>query len=330
MASILLRGRRRALLLGLTANVLLVATVLTAALAADSVLRGQPPFSRVSVGAGAWVSMVASYILIYVAQRDFEQSTLLRVIMTWSGLAVVAGFLAGGLLGNLSIMQEYSQQSHRFGQEFLNHIRLFGFSVLAGIVLGIPLGIMAAGSHIAEKPIFLFANVTQTIPSLALFGLLIAPLSALSQAFPFLREIGIRGIGTAPALIALTIYSLLPIVRNTYVGLHQLDPAVKDAGRGMGMSRFQMFRRIEAPLASPLVLEGVRIASVQAVGNTAIAALIGAGGLGFFIFQGLGQGATDMILLGTIPTIALALFVDTVMRTVVIAGTPKAMRGSGT
>ena len=189
------------------------------------------------------------------------------------------------------------------------------------------LDIWATRSTHAEKPIFFIANITQTIPSLALFGLLIAPLSALSFAFPTLREIGIRGVGDTPAIIALTIYSLLPIVRNTYVGLRQLDIAVIDAGIGMGMSRAQVFRKIEVPLAAPLVLEGVRTASVQSVGLAAVAALIGAGGLGWFIFQGLGQAATDLILLGAIPIIILALIVDNVMRTIVRLATPKGLAG---
>ncbi|MFC1917670.1 ABC transporter permease [Chloroflexota bacterium] len=157
--------------------------------------------------------------------------------------------------------------------------------------------------------------------------MLIAPLSALSFAFPALRELGIRGVGDAPAIIALTIYSLLPIVRNTYVGLRQLDIAVIDAGTGMGMSRAQVFRKIEVPLAAPLVLEGVRTASVQSVGLAAVAALIGAGGLGWFIFQGLGQAAADLILLGAIPIIVLAVIIDTVMRTIVKLATPAGLAG---
>ncbi len=157
--------------------------------------------------------------------------------------------------------------------------------------------------------------------------MLIAPLSALSFAFPALREFGIRGVGVTPAIIALVIYSLLPIVRNTYVSLRHLDPAVIDAGLGMGMSRPQILRRLEVPLAAPLVLEGVRIASVQLVGLATVAALIGAGGLGWFVFQGLGQAAPDLILLGAIPIILLALVVDAVMRTVVRIVTPKGLAG---
>jgi osmoprotectant transport system permease protein len=209
----------------------------------------------------------------------------------------------------------------------VNHIFLVGISVIVGTVFGIMLGIWATRSRRAEKPIFFITNITQTIPSLALFGLLIAPLSALSFAFPTLREIGIRGVGDTPAIIALIIYALLPVVRNTYVGLRQLDTAVIDAGIGMGMSRPQIFRKIEVPLAAPIVLEGVRIASVQSVGLAAVAALIGAGGLGWFVFQGLGQAAADLILLGAIPIIILALIVDAVMRTIVRLATPRGLAG---
>ncbi len=195
-----------------------------------------------------------------------------------------------------------------------------------GTLIGIPLGIWASRSRYTEKPIFFISSIIQTVPSLALFGLLIAPLSALSFAFPVLHQWGISGIGPAPAIIALILYSLLPIVRNTYVGLTRLDPAIVDAGVGMGMRRAQVFRRIEAPLSAPLVLEGVRTAAVQAVGNTAVAALIGAGGLGWFIFQGIAQAANDVVILGALPIIGLALVVDAIMRLVVLIGTPKGLR----
>lgn len=235
--------------------------------------------------------------------------------------------LIAGWFKDFSVLQEFAGHEERFVQELLHHIFLVGTGVATGTILGIALGIWATRSKRAERPIFFIANITQTIPSLALFGLLIAPLSILSFTFPALREIGIRGVGDTPAIIALIIYSLLPIVRNTYVGLQQVDKAVIDAGTGMGMSRIQVFRKIEVPLAAPLVLEGVRTASVQSVGLAAVAALIGAGGLGWFIFQGLGQAATDLILLGAIPIIVLAIMVDAIMRTMVKMATPEGLAG---
>jgi len=173
---------------------------------------------------------------------------------------------------------------------------------------------------------FFDLNIVQTIPSLALFGLLIFPLAALSRRFPLLHEWGISGIGRAPAILALSFYAMLPIARNTFTALAQIPESLRDAGRGMGMTRRQLLARVEVPLALPLILAGVRTAAVQAVGNTVVAALIGAGGLGIFIFQGLGQYAADMILLGTLPVIAMAVIVDMLMGGLVRLLTPKPLR----
>jgi len=128
-----------------------------------------------------------------------------------------------------------------------------------------------------------------------------------------------------PAIIALVVYSLLPVTRNTYVALQQIDPAIISAGAGMGMSKGQIFRKIELPLSIPIILEGVRTAAVQSVGNTAVAALIGAGGLGWLIFQGISQAAGDMVILGAIPIMVLAIAVDIIMQWLVKAGTPRGL-----
>jgi osmoprotectant transport system permease protein len=150
----------------------------------------------------------------------------------------------------------------------------------------------------------------QTIPSIALFGLLIVPLSALVAAAPWLAAFGIAGIGVTPAIIALVLYALLPVVRNTSAGLTGVDRAAIEAGRGMGLSRGQIFWQLELPLASPVLLAGLRIVIVQAIGLAVVAALIGAGGLGTFVFEGLGQYAVDLVLLGALPAIFLALGAD--------------------
>ena len=319
------RNKWRSITAGITANVILILTFIFAGLEASRLTATSTAFARVSLSTGVWITVAAVYVLIFAVRQNLQNDRVWQNVISWAGLAAIVTLLLTGWLNNISVVQEFLGRESRFQQEMVKHILLFGGSVTAGTFIGIPLGIWAARSRRAEKPIFYFANITQTIPSLALFGLLIAPLSALSFAFPALRELGIRGVGVAPALIALIVYSLLPIVRNTFVGLRQLDPAVIDAGLGMGMSRPQVFRRLEVPLAAPLVLEGVRTASVQAVGLAAVAALIGAGGLGWFIFQGLGQAAPDLIILGAIPIIVLALVVDAVMRTVVRVSTPKGL-----
>jgi osmoprotectant transport system permease protein len=149
-------------------------------------------------------------------------------------------------------------------------------------------------------------SIVQTIPSIALFGILIAPLGFLAAHVPLLAALGIRGIGAAPAFIALFLYSLLPVVANTVTGLNQVPAAVTDAARGMGLSARQRLWQVELPLALPVILAGIRIVLVQNLGLATVAALIGGGGFGTFVFQGIGQTAIDLVLLGAIPTVALS------------------------
>lgn len=149
-------------------------------------------------------------------------------------------------------------------------------------------------------------NIVQTIPSIALFGLLIAPMAWLAANMPGAAAMGVSGIGVAPALVALFAYSLLPAVSNTVVGLMGVSPAAVDAARGMGMTGAQRLVGVELPLAFPVILTGIRIVLVQTIGLATIAALIGGGGFGVFVFQGIGQTAMDLVLLGAVPTVALA------------------------
>jgi osmoprotectant transport system permease protein len=148
----------------------------------------------------------------------------------------------------------------------------------------------------------------------ALFGLLIAPLAGLARAFPWLSELGISGIGMAPALIALVLYALLPLVRSVVAGLQQVPKEVIETAEGMGMTRSQIFWQAEVPLALPVLLTGLRVIAVQTVGMAVIAALIGAGGFGAIIFQGLLSSALELVLLGVIPVIAMAVVIDALFK----------------
>lgn len=319
------RKGRNALYLGFLADVAMVSTAAFAGWRATVLMQGQESFARVSLSGGAWLSLTSAYALTLAASHAMPRSVLWRLwrnVILWSGPASLGLLAASGWMADLSLSREAAVQGPRFLQELARHVLLFGGSVAVGAALGIPLGIAAAQTRYGRRSIFLITEITQTVPSLALFGLLMAPLSALSNAFPGLRDAGIRGVGLAPAMIALTVYALLPIVQNTYAGFRAVDPAAIDAARGMGMGRWQMLRSVQFPLAAPLALEGVRTAAVQAVGNAAVAALIGAGGLGYFIFQGLSQAAPDLILIGTLPVIILALVVDRLMRLAVTAVRP--------
>ncbi|MFO7909191.1 MAG: ABC transporter permease, partial [Halomonas sp.] len=220
-------------------------------------------------------------------------------------------WLCGSLwLDRLALVQEFQAREAAFWDALREHLAMVSIAVGVSIVLGIILALLIRRYRGSQRAAFALLNFFQTIPSLALFGLLLAPLAWISANVPFAANLGIQGIGYTPALLALVIYSLLPMVRNTFVALEAVSPDVLDAATGMGMYPSQRFWQVRVPLALPILLEGIRITAVQAIGLTAVAALIGAGGLGAFIFQGLGQAAMDMVLLGALPILLIALIVD--------------------
>lgn len=177
------------------------------------------------------------------------------------------------------------------------HLWMVGISTLLAVAIGIPLGIMIARWPAWNKPVLAGANIIQTIPSLALFGFLLP--------VPWLGDRAER-----LAILALTLYALLPLIRNTYTGIRGVDPAVVEAGRGMGLTDAQLLFKVELPLASSVILSGVRVAVVISVGLATIAAAIGAGGLGELIFRGLAMVNNQLILAGAIPAALLALLAD--------------------
>lgn len=177
------------------------------------------------------------------------------------------------------------------------HLLLVVTSIAIACAIGIPLGISAASNAQLRRFALGFASIGQTIPSLALFGFLIPiPL--------------IGGIGAHTAIVALVLYALLPILRNTVTGILGVDPAVRDSAVAMGMTRGQLLRMVELPLAAPTIIAGLRIATVTTIGTATIAAAIGAGGLGVFIFRGIASVDKIQILAGAVPAALLALIAD--------------------
>jgi osmoprotectant transport system permease protein len=194
-------------------------------------------------------------------------------------------------------MKFFEYMSHNGDLVFrltLEHLQLVGIAVFAAAVAGIPLGVAASRHATLRRWALGFANVMQTVPSLALFGFLIPA----------------TGIGARTAVIALALYALLPILQNTCTGIAGVDRAVLEAARGMGMTPFQMLIQVELPLAMGVIFAGVRIAAVTSVGVATIAAAVGAGGLGMFIFQGLSMVNNNVILAGAIPAALLAVLAD--------------------
>ena len=178
----------------------------------------------------------------------------------------------------------------------LEHLVLVLTSVGIATAIAVPLGIALTRRVAWQRPVLAAANIVQTVPSLALFGLLI--------------PLPLFGIGSRTALFALTLYALLPILRNTVTGIAGIDPALREAAVGMGMTDAQLLRRVELPLAASVILAGIRVATVIGIGVATIAAAIGAGGLGVFIFRGVAMVDNRTILAGALPAAGLAVAAD--------------------
>lgn len=401
--------RGRAWVLSVLASLAFVSSLLFVGRETTGLLVEAPAAARVSLQGGVWLALLAYYIALFAALEEFRGGRVGRVLLIAPGLGVALALILTGTLSDLGLARELASGSGSFAAETWRHLALSGTSVLLAALLGIPAAIWAARQERVAAVVLPTASLLQTLPSLALFGLMLAPLAELGRSLSVgdalliigvggvgvalllallrrvrerlstgvtgaltlfvllalliplalftvitavalndifvallsfdpsglrvgaplsapLSELGVRGIGTAPALIALTLYALLPIVRNTYTGIKEVPAAAVEAGRGMGMSPAQILRRVELPLALPLLVEGLRASAVLTIGIATVAYLIGAGGLGTFIQRGIDQVVPDLILLGAVPIIGLALLFDGLLRAVGFLLTPRGVR----
>lgn len=356
-----------------------------------------PDLARVSLVSGVWLQLLALYVGFTAIWPLLKETVFgrwlfsaeLLALLGWGAFVVLSSWQAVGL------MREFAAQGQGLGLELQRHVALSLSAVIVAAGIGIPAAILGRGRGVLGAAILSGSSLVQTVPSLALFGLLLMPLTALSQrvtlaggalffllsalllaavygisrrlrgrgrnllelcAFMLallpallailllsnfvyqlllalmqanlsllrwptswdttLSALGVRGIGSAPALLALTLYALLPIVRNTAAGLAAVPAGVREAGKGMGMSAAEQLLQVELPLALPLIVEGLRASAVMSVGIASVTFLIGAGGLGTYIEKGIAQGTPELVLLGALPIIALALLVDGLLRAV--------------
>lgn len=457
---------RRAWTLVVIGNLVIVLTLLMPASAGTQLLIGaeglfeegtQISNPRILTSSAMALGLLGGYIILFGGLRDLIEEkvdTWQRFVAATSGLLIIVIALFNGSLDIYSVLVEFAQRGEALGQRFVEHIVFVVVSLVAGLIVGIALGLWAARDKRMEDIILYAVGIIQTIPSLALFGVLLVPLARLGNqmftdvlqfffisllvgvvallivirvqgklpptaqqwsiiiAFALMfipmslfmiivvtfgfesvlnvflsetlnqalvlvlagyisvvalmwvdrqldeahtvrwlrharyilaglssvgllvllvfggrdvignetlaeltvRDLGVSGIGTAPAIIALTLYSLLPLVRNTYTGLRNVDPAIIDSGRGMGMTPSQIFFQIELPLALPIIMAGIRNAGISLVGIAAVASIIGAGALGDFILLGVNSTSVDLILLGALPAIILAVILDAVLQ----------------
>lgn len=280
--------------------------------------------ARISPASGFWLLVFAFGLLVTDALSRLAVGSLLRILLLAGFYLVLGGALTFGLWDDLSLMKEYSNRAASFWNEGRAHLLLAIGSMVAAIVTGLPIGILCHRVPSLRSAILNVLNTIQTIPSMAMFALLIAPLGWVAANVPGASAIGIRGIGSAPAFLALYLYSLLPVVANTVAGLAGVAPEVREAARGTGMTSLQRLTKIEFPLALPTILTGVRIVLVQNIGLVTIAALIGGGGFGVFVFQGLGQMAADLVLLGALPTVLLAFSAAVILDVLIELTSPPA------
>ena len=200
-----------------------------------------------------------------------------------------------------------------FDAALLQHLTILLATMAPALAIGVPLGVLCFRSERWQRPIFSALNIIQTVPSIALFGLLIAPLAGLATAVPWLAEHGVSGIGMAPAIVALVLYALLPLVRSVVAGLQSVPAGVIESATGMGLTRGQIFLRVQLPLALPLFLTGVRIGGANRRHG-------GGGGadrrrrLWRHRVRGLLSSALDLVLLGVIPVVMMAVIVDSLFK----------------
>ena len=207
----------------------------------------------------------------------------------------------------MSIIDYLKENSSQIIDLLIEHVELTFLSVLIAILIGIPIGILISYVKKLDKPVLGFSNVVQAIPSMALLGF----------AIPFL------GIGTKPAIVMVVLYSLLPIIKNTYIGIQNISAQTVEAARGIGLTNWQILTKIQIPLALPVIMGGIRISAVSAVGLMTLAAFCGAGGLGYLVYAGIRSINNLQILSGAIPACLLALFIDYILGIIENLVTPK-------
>jgi len=316
------RRRTGAFVRGASAALAVVAIFWVSGVAATAAVAQYGEFTRYSLGGGVWLSLFAAFTLIVAARRELGlTSTASWVVTVLAPLGILALALTGGLR-NLGLAAEYRNVADDFWIWVGQQITYASAAIVIATTLGVVLGVLAFRRSRYAHAIFATTSVFQTIPGLAMVGILVVPLGALAARYPVLREFGIGGLGWAPVVVALTLYALLAIVRNTYAGLGSVPQATVEAGAGMGMSGRQVMTKVQLPLAAPILFSGVRTASQQTIGNATLGAFVAAGTLGAPIFLGFAQQADDLVILGSVALVVLALLVDGVLRGVQKTLTP--------
>lgn len=297
-------------LLIILASMLVVLT----GVAATPLLVGRPPAARVMVAAGGWLSLAG---LLATIAGEARRTGIHAAAPVALGLVVLIAAAAAysGWLDALSLAREIRARADLLGAAMRGHIALSAGALGLGLAAALPLGWAAFRSPRVEALTSVLLQGVQVVPAMALLAALVPALSFILAAFPALRGVGLAAIGPAPALIGVAAYLALPLVSSLVAGLRLADAAVIEAARAMGMTEARLTREVRIPLGMPLLVAGLRVGAVQSIGLTTLGGLVGAGGLGAIVFEGMAQFAPDLILLGAAPIVLLALAVDSGLRT---------------
>ena len=284
----------------LTSAALLLALGLGAG--AARAMAGQPPAARASLGAGSWgaAALLTAAMGLAVQRSRVPGLGILLPVVLLGGLGW-AGHR--GAFDALSLAVEYTARRDQVNAALLEHLALAGGAILLACLATLPLSLWRRGQGLVEA----IVGGIQVVPAVALLGALVALVSGLLRAAPALRGLGLSALGAGPALIGIAAYLLLPLWRGLATALRAPDPAILDAARGLGLTPRQILLRLRLPLGAPILIGALRVATVQGLGLATLGALIGAGGLGRIVFDGMAQFAPDLILLGALPIVALSL-----------------------
>lgn len=275
---------------------------------AKDLVAGGPRAMRAGLASGAWIAIVVLAIGIAWGVRDCGICGLGIGVAIALGVAL---FLAGraGIFDHLSLAVEFQARRSLVAQSLIQHLVLAGGALALAIFLAIAVSLWRRGQNLVEIAV----SGIQVVPAVALFGALVALTSALLKTVPALREAGFSALGPGPALVGIAAYLLLPLWRGLAAGLGGIDAAVLDAAEAIGLSRTQILIRVRLPLGAPVLIGALRVATVQSLGLATLGALVGAGGLGRIVFDGMAQFAPDLILLGALPIVGLSLMAETTL-----------------
>lgn len=303
--------RRLTLRFGLILS-LLVALLILSGLSAATLLEGRPPAARVMVGAGFFTVIGCLALLLLDDARALPPTRI-----AWmAAAAALALTLArrGGAFEALSIFVEYRARTDAFHAAMARHLALSLAALGTALSISIPLGWLAFRHPRIRAGVDAGLSGIQVVPAVALFGLLVSLLSLALAAFPSLRVLGLAAIGPTPALIGVAAYLALPLTRGVVSGLAAADPALIETAKGMGMTEARIVGEVRLPLGLPVFVAGLRLAAVQSIGLVTLGGLIGAGGFGAVVFEGMAQFAPHLIILGSAPVVAIAILADLGLR----------------